>query len=207
MTEKSDLDKLDMKPPRENKPRVLIDLDGVIRDFVGSLVRVYNREFPQHEVLPVTSRRLEKFFPVKEKIYDFFEAGWIEEIMEEAEPYPDAVEALHRWKSEFEIVIVTSQPEASRASTFTWIGRHDIPTREVHISYYKSDIQGIALLDDFSNNLDEFRETGRLAVCLDQPWNRQWSGPRVKTVDQFFRYVQHRLYQNERPREEKKYYT
>ena len=100
---KQSLDKFDIKPSREKKIRVLIDLDGVIRDFIGSLIKVYNRIHPDHQVLPVNSRKLETFFPLGQKVYQFMKPGYIEEIMEEAEPYPGAIEALHRWKDKFEI--------------------------------------------------------------------------------------------------------
>ena len=199
-------DPLDNKPPRHNKPRVLIDLDGVTRDFIGSLVEAYKKEFPRHQVKQVNSRHLENFFPIKEEIYKFMGAGYIEEIMENAAPFSGAIEALNRWASEFEIVIVTAQPEASRSSTFTWIGKHKIPTNEVHISYYKSEIDGIALLDDFVDNLEDFAATGRLAVCLDQPWNQRWKGPRVHSIEEFFEYVKDVLYQQqtEQPKQESK---
>lgn len=183
-------DRLDIKPPRQNKTRVLVDLDGVVRDFVGSLIRVYKKVYPDHHIKPVSSRELEKYFPAGAGVYKFMEPGYIEDIVEGAEAYPGAVEALQTWESEFEIVIVTAQPPFVRASTFTWIGRHRIPTNEVHINYYKYEIDGVALLDDFVDNLEEFAGTGRLAVCLDQPWNRHWKGPRVKSVGEFFELVQ-----------------
>ncbi len=188
---------LDKKPDIIIKPRVLIDLDGVIRDFIGSLIKVYNRVHPNHDVLPVNSRKLEDFFPIGHKVYDFMEPGYIEEIMEEARAYPGALEALNRWKNDFDLVVVTAQPDISKASTYIWIGKNNIPANEVHITFEKSKIDGIALLDDFSDNLEEFAETGRLAVCLDQPWNQHWKGARVKSVDEFFRMVLSRLYQNE----------
>lgn len=190
MSQKSSKDVFDEKPVRVEKTRVLVDLDGVVRDFVGSLTRVYKFHFPEHEVLPVISRRLEDFFPIGDQIYKFVKSDQIEKIMAEADPYPGALEALENWKNKFEIVIVTSQPDFSRASTYLWIGKHNIPTNEIHVTHYKSEIDGYALLDDFIDNLDEFHATGRLAVCFDQPWNRDWKGQRVKTVDQFFNFVQ-----------------
>lgn len=190
MSQKSSKDVFDEKPVRVEKTRVLVDLDGVVRDFVGSLTRVYKFHFPEHEVLPVISRRLEDFFPIGDQIYKFVKSDQIEKIMAEADPYPGALEALEKWKDKFEIVVVTSQPDFSRASTYLWIGKHNIPTNEIHVTHYKSEIDGYALLDDFIDNLDEFHATGRLAVCFDQPWNRDWKGQRVKTVDQFFNFVQ-----------------
>ena len=194
--EKNTINLIDIKSRRETKPRVLIDLDGVIRDFVGSLIRVYKKEYPDHEVLPIRSRKLEDFFPIGRDIYRFIESGYLNEIMENADPYPGAIETLFKWQSEFDIVIVTAQPEQSRASTFKWIGKNDLPTNEVIITYYKSEIPGIALLDDFIDNLEEFKKTGRFAVCMDQPWNQHWSGPRVKSMHEFFELIQARLFDN-----------
>ncbi|GAB4376299.1 MAG: hypothetical protein Kow0042_22460 [Calditrichia bacterium] len=187
---------LDIKPSQNEKERVLIDLDGVTRDFIGSLIRFYKQEYPDHHIEEVNSRRLEDFFQIGEEIYKFMEAGRIEQIMEEAEPYPGALEALNYWQKQFEIIVVTAQPEVSRAATYRWIGKHNIPTNEVHITYYKSRIPGIALLDDFVDNLEEFAETGRLAVCLDQPWNREWKGPRVHSLDEFFKLVKNRYHKS-----------
>ena len=190
MSSSSSRSKLDLKPISDNKIRVLIDLDGVVRDFVGSLLRVYNRVHPKHKVQTVNSRRLEDFFPIGPGIYKFMEPGLAEEIIENALPLPDALEALKRWKNEYEIVIVTSQPENIRALTYTWIGKHDLPTNEVHITFQKTAIAGAVLLDDFTDNLQEFADSGRLAICLDQPWNQDWAGLRVKTVDEFFQLIQ-----------------
>jgi hypothetical protein len=186
---KQNRSKFDIKPERKEKPRVLVDLDGVVRDFVGSLVEVYLREHPGHTVKPLTSRRLEDFFPIGPEIYRFLDGGYINEILEDAPAYPGALEALNHWKEEFEIVIVTAQPETIKASTYIWIGKNNLATNEVHITYDKADIDGIALLDDFPENLDEFSATGRIAVCLEQPWNLHYEGNRVKTVDAFFRYI------------------
>ncbi len=176
-------------PEEKKKLRLLIDLDGVIRDFVGSLERVYKNAYPDHRVLPVDSRRLEDFFPIGEEIYSFMNNGSIDTIMVEAEPYPGAIEALNRWEKKYELVVVTAQPENWRAANYVWIGKHNIPTNEIHVVFDKSKIDGFALLDDFDYNLEAFAATGRLAVCMDRPWNQKWKGPRVKTVEEFFQMI------------------
>jgi len=199
--------RFDQKPVRDKKPRVLIDLDGVIRDFVGSLIRVYKQVYPDHQIQPITSRQIEDFFPIGTDIYRFMEPGYIEDIMENALPYPGALEALQHWKNEYEIVIVTAQPDFIKSSTYIWIGKYKIPTNEVHITYYKSQIPGIALLDDYADNLQEFADSGRMAVCLDQPWNQQWKGWRVKTVEEFFQLIQQYQYNQEKNENVSQYLT
>ena len=166
--------------------RVIIDIDGVLRDFIGSLIRIYQREYPGHKVKPVESRKLEDFFPIAEKIYPFMDGKFSDEILIEAPAFPGAIEALEKWQNEFEIVIATTQPLHGRAPTLIWLGKHQIPSNEIHITSEKQQLPGIAILDDFSENLEKFAATGRLAVCMDRPWNREWNGPRVETVDDFF---------------------
>jgi len=39
--EKRNISQFDQKPTRQNRLRVLVDLDGVVRDFIGSLIMVY----------------------------------------------------------------------------------------------------------------------------------------------------------------------
>lgn len=174
---------------KSKKPRVLIDVDGVLRDFIGGLKEVYLREFPGHEIKPVISRNLEEFFPLGKEIYEFMDKHHAWEILANAPPYPGAIEALQRWEDVFEIVIVTAQPPQGRHPTLLWLAKHRVPTNEIHITFDKELIPGVALLDDFVDNLESFASTDRLAVCLDQPWNKEWNGPRVKSVDEFFNLV------------------
>ncbi len=175
------------------KIRVLVDLDGVVRDFVTGLKTVYQRHFPGHTVQTITSRNLEAFFPIGEKIYRFMDETHADEILTSAPPYPGALEALTRWEQRFHIVVVTAQPPRGRAPTYLWLGKHRVPTSEVHVRADKEAVPGFALLDDFDDNLERFARTGRLAVCLDQPWNQNWKGPRVHSVDAFFRLVLERF--------------
>jgi 5'(3')-deoxyribonucleotidase len=177
--------------------RVIIDVDGVLRDFIGSLIRVYLREYPGHKVKPVNSRKLEDFFPIKEKIYPFMDETFAWEILAEAYPYSETIEALEGWEKEFKIIIATTQPPFGRSPTFYWLGKHRVPCDEIHVTSEKHLLSGVALLDDFVDNLEKFAATGRLAVCMDRPWNRHWKGPRVKTVDDFFAIVSEYLKESE----------
>lgn len=171
------------------KHRLIIDVDGVLRDYIGSVNRVYQREYPDHTIKAVDSRQLEDFYPLGKKIYQFLDGELAWEILADAPEYPGAIEALHRWENEFDIIIGTAQPREWRYPTLAWLGNHRVPGSAVYFSYDKFRIPGIAILDDFEDNLEKFAATGRLAVCLDQPWNRRWNGPRVKTVEEFFGYV------------------
>ncbi len=171
------------------RPQVLVDVDGVLRDFIGGLCSVYKREYPDHDIKFIDSRRLEDFFPIGEEIYDFIDHRFRREILEDAPAYEGAVAALEAWEEKYEIVIATAQPTAGRGPTMVWLGKHDVPTNEIQITYDKHLLAGFVLLDDFIDNLEAFRDTDRLAVCLDQPWNQSWDGPRVKNVHEFFEFL------------------
>ncbi|MEL6820343.1 MAG: hypothetical protein AAFP70_01180 [Calditrichota bacterium] len=172
-----------------DKKRLLIDVDGVLRDFVGSLEKVYLREYPEHKVDFVDSRKLEDFFPIGEKIYPFMDEHFADEILRDAPLIDGAAAAMMQWENTFDLYIATAQPPAGRYPTLHWLGVNRIACNGVHMTRDKHLLKGYALLDDFIHNLEKFSETGRLAVCLDQPWNQEWDGPRVKTVDEFFAYV------------------
>lgn len=175
-----------MNEQNGEKIRVLIDLDGVIRNYVEGVIRVYRREYPKHRLQPVTSRNLEEFFPIGKKIYRFIGKQFYREVLEQAPAYPGTIECMSARQRDFEMVIVSAQPEHWRYSTFIWIGKHQVPVNEILIRLEKHKVAGVALLDDFVENLEAFSATERLAVCMDQPWNKDWKGPRVKTLDEFF---------------------
>lgn len=186
--------KKDLQSQSEHKKhRVLIDLDGVIRDFIEGLKIVYGREYPDHVIKDVLSRDLHEFFPIGKDIYEFLKQKHGEEILLKAPPYPGAIEALRKWEDVFDIVIVTAQPPEWRFATYSWIGNYSVPTNEIKIIYEKHTVPGYALLDDFTENLESFVQTNRLAVCMDQPWNKKWQGPRVKTVEEFFQLIEREL--------------
>jgi 5'(3')-deoxyribonucleotidase len=184
-------------PRGRKKERILIDIDGVLRDYVASLNAVYQRVFPDHHIKPVTDWALEHFFPIGKGIYDFLESEHSREILENAPAYPGAIETLHKYESTYDIVIVTAQPAADRYPTLAWLGKHNVPTNEIHIEYEKQHINGFALLDDYAYNLEKFEQTGRLAVCMDRPWNQGWKGPRVDSVEAFFALLNAYLREND----------
>ncbi|MGH1363803.1 MAG: 5' nucleotidase, NT5C type [Calditrichia bacterium] len=176
-----------------DKKRLLIDVDGVLRDFIGSLTQVYKREHPGHVVGEVDSRRLEDFYPIGKAIYSFMDEQFAGEILRDAPALKGAADSMRRWEAKFELCIATNQPPAGRFPTLEWLGKHHIACNTVYIKRDKYLLDGYALLDDFVDNLTAFEATGRLAVCLDQPWNQHWDGPRVSDVDSFFAYVTEQL--------------
>ena len=51
------------------------------------------------------------------------------------------------------------------------------------------------LLDDYSKNLEEFMNIGKIAVCFDRSWNQNWNGLRVHSYHEFIEFLyNHELY-------------
>ena len=169
--------------------KVLIDIDGVLRNYMGYVYRLYRREYPDHEIKPVQSWSMAEYFPIGEDIYDFIFNIHAEEITANAEPFEGAIESIRKHINEFDIAIVSAQNEKGIFGTLEWLAKHKVPVREYHFCFEKEKIPGDALLDDAPHNLEAFAATNRLAVARKQPWNQVWQGPKVDSVEDFFEYV------------------
>ncbi len=170
---------------------MLIDLDGVIRDWVTGLILTYKEFYPDHEIKAINSRFIQNSFPIGKEIEQFIKEN-NEQLILNAPPYPDSLESLNYWSKKYDLVIVTSQEDYAIHDTMNWIDRYQLPVKDVVITFNKEKVSGIALLDDFVYNLEKFSENGGLSVCFDQPWNKEWNGLRVKTLYEYFTLIENR---------------
>jgi len=76
------------------------------------------------------------------------------------------------------IVIITTKPRWATAETFAWIADNEIPTREVHITRRKWEVDCDVYLDDGPHNLDSLvLERPDRTVCrFIRPWNEPVPG-------------------------------
>ncbi|GAB4181503.1 MAG: hypothetical protein Kow00108_18190 [Calditrichia bacterium] len=175
--------------------RVLVDLDGVIRDFIGGVSIIYKKYYPEHTIKPVISRDLHLFFEIGFDIYDFIFEHY-DQITNKIVPYPGAIESLNVHSEKYDIVIATSQESWGVNVTYQWIEKYKLPVRDIIISDTKEELEGIALLDDWELNIEKFNATGRMGVCYEQPWNSKWNnGHKVKTIDNFFELIEKQIKQ------------
>ena len=159
--------------------RLLLDVDGVIVDFIGTYLELV------HEVTgcPYSRSEITKW-SCEESL------GLSEEVAAEVnqllcapgvvlgmEPYPGAVEAVKRLSQRFEIYFVTSHFKDSPTWAHdreTWLRGYfgDELGRCVVHTHHKGLISGDALLDDKpSHVLDWFLTQNGLAMLWDQPYN------------------------------------
>lgn len=170
-----------------------IDVDGVLRDFVGKLTECFKRDYPAlaSKVQPVTAWDMHQFFGM-DKVP--FNAYWQTirgpEIMRDAPPIEsharDFVAALR--KAGHKIIISSAQWPCVHSILPVWLQEHGIEYDGLCILADKSLIKLDILLDDGVHNLGNVH-AGCIPVCYDQPWNQEWMGTRVHTMSAFYDYV------------------
>jgi len=175
--------------------RVGLDLDGVIRDFIGKLNKCYDRDFPgesRSEV--VRTWGLEDSYSIGKAIYQYAFHDNAKEIYSEAEPYPLSIHFANWLNDNYELHIITSQPNRfCFKGTSLWLLKHLPNIRNIHFTSLKYTVNVDLLIDDYHKNLEEFREHGGISVCIDRPWNQQWDGDRGATYEDIKDIVRHYL--------------
>ena len=74
--------------------------------------------------------------------------------------------------------------EESRRATFTWLNEHfNIPWSAIVVSSNKAVIQNHFFVDDAIKNLDLVQDNEIIPICFDQPWNSEFPGIRVKSIE------------------------
>ncbi len=185
--------------------RLGIDLDGVVADFTGGWIRLYNEEYgtelrPEqierwHGVLDITH------FESKSGFWRWARRGQGPSIFRYFDPYPDALERLAELDRQHEVVIITTKPSWAVHDTYAWLAEHRVPTREVHITAQKWRVPCDIYLDDSPHHLHDLVRTRPAAtVCR---YVRAWNNPArglvvVHDWDGFARLV-HELSRTGRP--------
>jgi 5'(3')-deoxyribonucleotidase len=163
--------------------RLGIDLDGVVADFNGGWIGRYNTQFAAGLSLDAV-RHWGGILDVTHfaDMAEFW--AWARHqdgasIFRYLEPYPGALEALHRLeRAGHEIVILTFKPDWALPDTFSWLGEHRVPTREVHVTDHKHLVACDVYLDDAPHQLKRIGAVRpQSTTCrFVRPWNRPIPG-------------------------------
>lgn len=171
-----------------------IDIDGVLRNFTGKLVEVFRRELPDEHIEDAedfTAWELERFTSIGKRIYDFaFHSKFTKEIYECAAAYSDAdwfLESLNNAASADKycdvigIWFVSTQPTVdTEIYTINWLREQwFLKHFNIFFAKNKAELPIDLLLDDKVQNLEGMRDAGKIAVCMDRPWNQDWEYERV----------------------------
>lgn len=170
---------------------LLIDMDSVICDLMTEWHKRYNQDYQDNlNVQKLQCWRSEDYVKEEcgEKIYDYLdEPGLFLSLT----PLPNAVEVLRRLSKQYEILIVSSSRTYAYTEKEHWVEKHlpFIGKRNLIFTHRKDMIRGDLLFDDAPHNLLAFRETGRTAVAMDYPYNKDVDVPRVKSWKDFEKWL------------------
>ena len=167
--------------------RLGIDLDGVVADFNAGWIALHNAEFGGSLTpdLVTTWNALHTLGG-----FDDMEAFWEWARGNEHRPsifrhlalLPDALETLTTLSADgHHIVIVSTKPDWAIHETMHWLADNAIPTREVHLTFQKAEVECDVYLDDAPHVLAELAEHHPDAVICR--FVRPWNDPVVGTVD------------------------
>lgn len=159
--------------------RLGIDLDGVVADFNAGWIRLHREEFGSdlHPSMVQTWDGLAELggFADMRAFWRWAEGGASRpSIFRHLELYPTALDTLRRLRRDgHHVVIVTTKPSWAVNDTFRWLADNEIPTREVHITDHKHEVDCDIYLDDSPTVLPDLltHRADRLICRFVRPWN------------------------------------
>lgn len=172
--------------------RLGIDLDGVVADFNLGWMTRYNAEFAT-ELTPDMVKTWGAMLDLTKfsSMTDFWK--WARNdgghgLFYDLPVIPDALETLRKLAHQHKIVIITTKPYWAVPETYSWIANNNLPTREVHITHKKWEIDCDVYLDDGPHNLEALvsKRPNRTVCRFVQAWNEPVDGViDVHTWDDF----------------------
>tara|TARA_B100000927_G_scaffold272650_1_gene250454 strand:+ start:48 stop:647 length:600 start_codon:yes stop_codon:yes gene_type:complete len=179
-----------------NNKKIGIDVDGVLRDFCGSLVNVIKEDFPQYlkgkynpDVEPsldggiVTDWYLENNFNcTKEDLKNIYWYSHADKIMGDGWPMPGAIKKMYdlfEWADEqgHEVCCITSQRPHARHYTLKWLGKYGMDFETVYFRRGKDKwkVNVDYLVDDSPANFDYWVDGRGMQegfILVDAPYNQ-----------------------------------
>jgi hypothetical protein len=180
--------------------KIALDLDGCIRDLMGSLQQTYKLYHPDYKIVEITQWEIAKFFPVEEGIYDWgFREHADEVFFVNAKLFDRVTEGLGMLKSDgHELSLLSYQNTYSFLPTCRFVdyylkGYFD----EIRIIINDTSKKGNGkedtwydlYLDDSPHNIITLLDKKKNVVCMNQPWNKDVPIVRVNDMVEFYHFV------------------
>ena len=177
-----------------NRKIIKIDCDGVLRDLLPQMCKIYNESFNEciepenvleydltntfNKCIEVDAMSPEKWF-FDEHIYDIYVNSPV------CHKAKEALDLLH--EKGYYIIIVSKQPENwHQSATLLWLEMNDFYYDSICFIDKKYLILGDVIIDDNVENLDVSHECEK--ILIDAPYNRTFN--RYPRFNNIFEYVQ-----------------
>lgn len=172
------------------KPVILLDVDGVIGDFVGMICSILNRRFATNYVEADFNH-----WDLRETLAPA-ESKWLNEALQQEgiatviDPYPRAKEFVEELQSIGTVLALTAPYRSSKTWPYErqqWLlKRFGLPMLSVP-GEYKHLVQGDYLIEDKLMTADQWGAYRPGAILLDRPWNLDTESKR-QNYDRLFTY-------------------
>ena len=164
---------------------IKIDVDGVIRDLVGTMCNMYNRRFAKKKadrVIPdqITDYNVDNFFPLIREKYEmsprdyFFVKKSYDTFRGYANPFPQVNDAIDMLREDgHKIVICTWQfTHENKCATLGFLDDFSIEYDDICFTKDKWLVQSDIFIDDNPEFLLDEREKTSWKMIIDQPYNK-----------------------------------
>jgi len=178
--------------------RLLIDVDGVLRNIYQQLIWIYKSEFDPVANISVEDIKEWDISPVFPKVTDpkeTFFRRFAREVFLFAPPYPEAPQVMRQLSKDHHIHIVTNQYPGNEHYTIEWLIKWGIPYHSITFTSEKQYIEGDIILDDNLGHIRRVVEKKEpcvdLAVLMERPWSTGYNGLIVRNMEEFGNFVYH----------------
>ncbi|KEO81657.1 5' nucleotidase, NT5C type [Tumebacillus flagellatus] len=166
---------------------LLIDMDSVICDLMTEWHRRYNADYDDDlSVAKLGCWKTEKYVKPEcgMKVYNYLDEPG---LFLNLSPLPQALDVLERLQKSYDILLVTSSRTHAYTEKEQWVEKHlpFLGKQNLIFAHRKDMIRGDLLFDDAPHNLLAFQASGRDAVAMDYPYNRDVEVPRVSSWLEF----------------------
>jgi len=185
-----------------------MDLDGVVRDLVGAIDRLYREQFPTEEPVVVPVYDLDLRYP--RWGMDTYDIVFRQEVARlfnhDALPYPEAVETCHYLDGQFDVrfVILSKQADMRIPATVDWLMRHGLDELDrefvdgaskaewIRTAMSEGEIGEDDIIIVYDDSPDEIEEISMMLVSdnvipvlVVQPWNETYrkGSPHISVAD------------------------
>jgi len=154
-----------------------IDVDGVLRNNLSTMVELYNKNFDDNKTVDdVTDFMTEVSFPKIEELTGQTASSWFfqkhsKELFEEAESFPHIKEDIETLQKYGKVIVVTYQKSfLNKRQTLDWLEKEGINPDGLCFLKNKTMVQSDYFIDD--NDWNFINANADCGVLINAPYNK-----------------------------------